>query len=490
VSVSSTNPVPPYVDWPTAATNIQDAVDVSTNGDTVLVTNGVYATGGKNWFGSGTNRVTLTNAITLQSVNGPGVTWIVGNRIAGTGTALTNAVRCVAIGSSAVLSGFSLTNGEAGTGNYPNGGGVSQVQSVSAAGTVTNCVLIGNLSTNGVGGGAYRVKLFNCQIIWNYATSGGGACACTLLNCTVASNTASSGGGIYGGSVYGVSIAKNCILKNNFATSTGGGGYGGNMTNCLVFGNSATTEGGGVWTGNSDLVYNCTIFSNTASASGGVREGVCVNSIITFNNAGTYPNGHPLSVLNCFIAPLQAGTGNITNEPAFVNPAAGDFHLSSNSPCINSGNNTYATSSTDLDGNPRIAGGTVDIGAYEYPSPVSRISYAWLQYYGIPITTNTDTSDADGDGMSNYAEWVAGTNPTNPASLLQMQFPSNNLSGLTVSWQSVSNRTYYLQRATDLGAAPAFSGLKSNIAGQAGTTSYADTTATNRVPYFYRVGVQ
>src|SRR6516162_5979156 len=111
VSVSGTNPVPPYTDWSTAATNIQDAVDVSTNGDTVLVTNGVYATGGKNWFGSGTNRVTLTNAITLQSVNGPGVTWIVGNRIAGTGTALTNAVRCVAIGSSAVLSGFSLTNG-------------------------------------------------------------------------------------------------------------------------------------------------------------------------------------------------------------------------------------------------------------------------------------------------------------------------------------------------------------------------------------------
>jgi hypothetical protein len=106
------------------------------------------------------------------------------------------------------------------------------------------------------------------------------------------------------------------------------------------------------------------------------------------------------------------------------------------------------------------------------------------------ITTNTDTSDADGDGMSNYTEWLAGTDPTNPASRLQMQFPSNNLSGVTVSWQSVTNRTYYLQRATDLGAAPAFSALKSNIVGKAGTTSYTDTTATNAVTYFYRVGVQ
>src|SRR5271166_4138728 len=76
VDLNSPNPTTPYTNWITAATNIQDAVDAAASGDTVLVTNGVYATGGRRWYDSGTNRVTLTNAVTLQSVNGPTVTVI------------------------------------------------------------------------------------------------------------------------------------------------------------------------------------------------------------------------------------------------------------------------------------------------------------------------------------------------------------------------------------------------------------------------------
>ncbi len=175
-----------------------------------------------------------------------------------------------------------------------------------------------------------------------------------------------------------------------------------------------------------------------------------------------------------------------------MNLATGDFHLQSNSPCINSGDNDYVTGATDLDGNPRIVGGTVDIGAYEYQTPVSMISYAWLQQYGLPIDTNTDTADPDGDGMNNYEEWIAGTDPTNPLSLLEMlnPIPTNNPAGLVVSWESVSNRTYFRQSGTNLGMQPVFSTIQSNLVGQPGTTSYTDTNALGNGPFFYRVGVQ
>jgi hypothetical protein len=180
------------------------------------------------------------------------------------------------------------------------------------------------------------------------------------------------------------------------------------------------------------------------------------------------------------------GTGNFTNTPLFAGQSVGNFRLQTNSPCINAGANGYAPAGADLDGNPRLIAATVDMGAYECQTPALLEYFSWMQRFGLPTVASAASADSDGDGASNYSEWRADTVPTNALSAFRIVSVANNALTASVTWQSVATRSYWLERATNLGP---FQTIATNIPGAAGSQTYTDAAAASRGPYFYRVGV-
>jgi hypothetical protein len=353
VDLNSTNATPPYADWPTAATNIQDAVDAAVAGDQITVTNGTYYP-----------VVANKSAISIRSVNGPESTII----------DASESGRCVNFSKSGSLSGFTLTHGSAG-GLGQGGGAISTISRGQGVGVLANCILVGNSAA--YGGGAAYCTLNDCTLSGNSGTYGGGVAYCTLNNCTLSGNSAystindeASGGGAYDCTL------NNCTLIGNHAINSnppynrdayGGGAYASTLNGCKLAGNAASYSGGGAV---SCSFNNCTLTGNSALEGGGTSDGMLNNCIVYFNSAA-YNENFSFDTLNyCCTMPLPTnGVGNVTSDPLFVDTNGwADLRLQSNSPCINAGNNAYALAGADLDGNPRVVGGTVDIGAYEYQS--------------------------------------------------------------------------------------------------------------------------
>jgi parallel beta-helix repeat protein len=357
---------------------------------------------------------------------------------------------------------------------------------------LTNCTLIGNTGKDG--GGANGSTLWNCSLFNNTAGNGGGAAAACALNaCVMTSNTAAMGGGCYG------STATNCVLEQNSSGYQGGGAVAGNLYNCLLAGNSAPgSVGGGAAadpSGNGAVLINCTVIGNTAYyTGGGLYSCTAWNSIVVSNTVVNSADGWNWSggTFNyCCTTPLPAtGAGNVNVDPRLADPANGNYQLSTNSPCINAGTNGYVAAGNDLLGNPRIVAGTVDLGPYECQAPALLAYFNWAQSFGIPTTAAAEFADPDGDGVNNYNEWLAGTVPTNGLSAFRITGLTNFLSGVSVTWSSVATRSYWVQRATNLGVAAPFQTLATNIPGVDGVRTYVDIAATNAGPWFYRIGAQ
>ena len=470
----------PYTTWASAATNIQDAVDAAVYpGAVVLVSNGVYQTGGMAMSGGLLNRVAVAQQVTLRSLNGPAVTVIRGAHAPGS-TNGAGAVRGVWLYDTAVLSGFTVASGATlASGNElvdRSGGGV---WCLSTSVLVTNCILAGNSAAMN-GGGVFQGVLQNCLVTENGALVGGGAYNSTLNHSTLRGNHAVNGGGTC------FCTLNNCTLTGNSATLSGGGDYTGNVYNCLFTGNSALHDGGGA--SQISSLNNCTLVGNTAPLGGGAYACAIYNCILYYNTPSNHAGlSYAGPSYHCCTTPHPGDPGSITAEPLFVDLTNGNLRLQSNSPCINAGDPIYAPGPTDLDGRPRIVGGTVDMGAYEFQSPsLSQFLFSLAQA-GLPTDGSADYTDPDRDGLNNWQEWVAGTDPTNAASVLRVAPLTGSGSGVVVSWLSATNHIYSVERSTNVGAHPPFQVLATGLLGQAGMTTFTDTNAPASGPVFYRV---
>ena len=216
--------VPPFTDWSSAATNIQDAIDAASVSDVVWVTNGVYAAGGKVMAGDLTNRVVLDKALTVQSVNGPLVTTIQGPVV----PPGSQAVRGAWLTNGAVLQGFTIQGGATrpvGDATLTAGGGV---WCASSNAFVFNCLVVSNSAAplGGDGGGAYQGTLMNCWLYGNYASYGGGAYLSSLYNCTLLQNRSSA---------VGTAGTYNCPMVNCIPVLNSSGNYWqGTQTYCCT----------------------------------------------------------------------------------------------------------------------------------------------------------------------------------------------------------------------------------------------------------------
>lgn len=117
------------------------------------------------------------------------------------------------------------------------------------------------------------------------------------------------------------------------------------------------------------------------------------------------------------------------------------------------------------------------------------IDDAWqVQYFGIGNANAAPTADPDGDGQNNLLEYLAGTDPTNAASVMTLAIARAGANQRTVSFAPVTaGRTYTVEFATSL-TAKNFSTLSGTPVDNAGTRTFTDNDATDAAR-FYRVKI-
>jgi predicted outer membrane repeat protein len=345
---------------------------------------------------------------------------------------------------------------------------------------LSNCVISANAATEYSGGGVHLgqgcdTAVTDCVFSSNSAVTYGGGVSLGVsgstpifTRCTFIANSADgSGGGVASdGCTCGTEPEFHlCAFIANSAGSNGGGlcnfGYAlAKMYSCLVIGNTAGNNGGGICDGTGyddggSLIVNCTLTHNAASEEGGGiyygsysgRGRSIANSILWHNSDSTGQSGScsqicvadgtttGLSTDHCCIQGWTGGgTGIISKNPLFVDADGADnvpgtpddnLHLRTDSPCIDKGRSSAVPpDSNDLDGNPRIMGGSVDMGAYEFVAAPE-----WTLYDVIDLGT-LGGQESMAYAINNYGQivgWASRPNHAMTACRFDFANPGNNL---------------------------------------------------------------
>ncbi|MBC8526794.1 MAG: hypothetical protein H8D22_08050, partial [Candidatus Cloacimonetes bacterium] len=320
---------------------IQEGIDASVNGDTVLVQPGTYV---ENINYNGKNITVASLFLTTQDTSYISQTIIDGNQNGSVVTFESGE------DTSAVLTGFTITNGNTGY-----GGGIHCNDSSPSLKSLS----IKDNFSSPRGGGIYCIESSPC-----------------LENITITDNSTDQGGGLYCRNNSNP-ILQNVSITGNTATNFGGGllcRYNSNpsLYNVTIIGNStlgAIGWGGGIYcTESSPSLVNVTITDNSAWHGGGIHcQYDCspnlLNSILWDNTPEEiyfYHDGEPNTITISYsdidggsagIVTNNNGTvywleGNIDADPLFADPENGDYHLSwdnfpiedtTKSPCIDAG---------------------------------------------------------------------------------------------------------------------------------------------------------
>ena len=393
---------------------IQEAIDVALDSDTIILTDGVY-----NWVGN-TNLNFFGKAITLRSENGPqdcvidceeifrGFSFDSGETPATRVEGITirngfdgfwgGAVFCDQ--SSPALVGCVFENAWAVV------GGAAYIRDADPV--FIDCMFIDNWG--GYGGGIFvtgnsSLVMNDCNFTNNTGMLGGGAAVffgsgtARLENCVFSQNHTTGTNSSFGEGgailISGNSVLINSLFEDNFVYGNGGAVFcriGSNltMTNCALINNTSVGpygHGGGLalLDVNGAMLTGCTLVGNTAENRGGgisslYGAGPALLNCILWNNADVsgstetaqfHNSAEYPSVRYCCIQGLTGrygGLGNLGDDPLMLDPAAGDYHLSADSPCINAGDYAFLPlpDERDIDGNERVLLGRVDVGADEY----------------------------------------------------------------------------------------------------------------------------